>query len=144
MLRPDISQNYAVKSAIEQLFGQKAWQELKDTTSIKVWRSYVARVIDAIEISIEQSVHVRDDAWIADVSANLSRGRNETVAATSIDDLLSAFTATLLRQVFLQLGCCPDRQSLTHVTLAPVCPVTNSAKGSARRQTGHSKRAARL
>jgi hypothetical protein len=117
--RHDLAQNYAIKAAIEQLLGQQAWLDLKETTSVDTWRSYIEKVIEAVEVSIDQTVEVRDEAWLADVLSNLAYGREAVGNATDVDTILSAFTATLLRQVFLQIGFWPDRQNSLKVTLAP-------------------------
>jgi hypothetical protein len=117
-LRHDISQNHALKAAVEQLFGNQAWLDLKETTSLLTWRRYVTKIIDAIEISIRESIEIRDDAWAVEVDENLARGRQSAKAAENIEDLLSILSATLLRQVFLQIGLCPNRSAFIKVTLA--------------------------
>lgn len=117
-LRHDISQNYALKAAVEELLGNQAWLDLKETTSVATWRRYIVKLIDAIEVSIRESVEVRDQAWTNEVNENLARGRKSAKSAKSIEDLLSGFLATLLRQVFLQIGLCPSRRTAPAVTLS--------------------------
>ncbi|MGB9150557.1 MAG: hypothetical protein WCB36_09960 [Burkholderiales bacterium] len=117
-LQYDISQNYALKSTIEQLFGKQAWLDLKETTSLTIWRAYVVKIFNAIEISIHESVAIRDDAWINEISENLERGRNLAKLAKDIETLVSILAAVLLRQVFLQIGQCPSRISGKKVTLS--------------------------
>lgn len=100
-LRHDISQYYALKVAIEALLGKQAWRDLKECTHLPTWRKYTVTLIDAIRISIHESVQIRDDAWLAEVDENLARGKRSVKSSKTIEDLLSGFTATLLRQVFL-------------------------------------------
>lgn len=107
-----------LKSAIEQLLGQDAWYELKETTSITPWRKNVLKLLKAICISIDASVEVRDEAWMDAVNENLARGKEGVKASTDIDELLSCFEATLLRQVFLQIGAVPNRKGRPRVSLS--------------------------
>lgn len=117
-VRPDISQYYALKAAIEQLLGNQAWLELKECTSVSMWKKYVLKLIAAIGVGIEQSIEIRDEGWVAEVHENLDRGTKGAKAAKDIDDLLSVLSATLLRQVFLQIGKLPSRSTSRNVTLA--------------------------
>lgn len=117
-LRHDISQNYALKAAIEELLGNQAWLDLKETTSVATWRRYIIKLIDAIEISINESIEIRDESWEIMVKENLSIGRQSAKTAKNIEDLLSVFSATMLRQVFLQIGLCPSRETTKLVTLS--------------------------
>jgi hypothetical protein len=120
-LRYDIAQNYALKTAIEQLFGRKAWLDLKECTSLTTWRKYVIKVMDAIQISIEESIEIRDPKWMSDVKDNLSHGKKLAKSSKNPDDLFSAFTATLLRQVFIQIGFMPERTGKERITLQREC-----------------------
>ncbi len=117
-LQADISQYYALKTAIEQLLGNQAWLDLKECTSVPTWRGYVLKLFTAVRISIEQSIEIRDEAWVAEVHENLDRGAMAAKSAKDIGDLLSALSATLLRQVFLQIGRLPNRSTARKVTLA--------------------------
>ena len=118
-LRADISQYQALKAAIEQLLGTQAWLDLKECTSVPMWSEYVLKLFAAVRISIEASIEIRDEAWVAEVQENLDRGAMAAKSAKDFDDLLSALTATLLRQVFLQIGMIPTRSTAHKITLAP-------------------------
>ncbi|RQP21143.1 hypothetical protein DZC73_29430 [Albitalea terrae] len=107
-----------LKSAIEQLLGRDAWYELKETTSLSPWRKHVLKLIKAIRVSIRESVQVRDATWMSEVTENLVRGEQAARKSKDIDELLSCFTATLLRQVFLQIGMLPDRTTSPTVSLS--------------------------
>jgi hypothetical protein len=117
-LQADTSHYYVLKAAIEQLLGNQAWLELKECTSVPTWRRYVLTLFAAVRISIEQSIEIRDEAWVAEVHENLDRGAMAAKSAKDIDGLLSALSATLLRQVFLQIGTLPNRSTSRKVTLA--------------------------
>jgi hypothetical protein len=116
-LEHDISHRYMLKSAIEQLLGQDAWYELKETTSLTPWRKYVLKLLKAIRISILESVEVHDPAWLKAVTENLGRGEEAAKSSKDIVTLLSSFTGTLLRQVFLQIGALPNRKGQPSVSL---------------------------
>lgn len=116
-LRHDISQFYELKAAVEQLLGNQAWLDLKVCTSLATWRDYVLKLIKAIRVSIEESVEVRDQAWVDSIHENLNRGIASAKSSKNIEELLSGFSATLLRQVFLQIGMLPNRPTERKVTL---------------------------
>ncbi|HSH72658.1 MAG TPA: hypothetical protein VK974_06345 [Methylophilaceae bacterium] len=113
----DLSHMYALKSAIEDLLGEAAWRDLKECTSTKTWRRYVLKLIDAIEISVATNIQICDEDWMSQVQDNLGHGRELARIAENTDDLISALTSTLLRQVFLQLGNIPRRKTVRTVTL---------------------------
>ena len=116
-LEHDIEHLYALKTALEQLLGREAWYDLKETTSLTPWRKYVLKTLKAIRVTTRETVQVRDDAWAKAVEENLTRGEKAVAQCKDIDNLLSTFTATLMRQIFLQLGSCPDRRTKDRVTL---------------------------
>ena len=116
-MRADISHFYSLKAAIEQLLGKKAWLDLKEATSLTKWRMYVLKLIAAIGVSIEESVQIADQAWFDAVSDNLEHGKASAKTAKTADELLSGFAATLLRQVFLEIGMRPNRTTASKVTL---------------------------
>ena len=114
-----MSHMYALKSSIEDLLGNRAWLELKETTSAATWKRYVRKLLDAIELSVETTVMIKDDEWLQEVHANLERGRELARIAKTPEDAIAALAATLLRQVFLQLGSAPSRKTATGVPLIP-------------------------
>ena len=116
-LRHDMSHMYALKSSIEDLLGNRAWLELKETTSATTWRRYVLKLLDAIELSVETTVLIKDDEWMQDVRSNLKHGRELMRVAKSPEDVIAALSGTLLRQVFLQLGSAPSRKTAASVPL---------------------------
>ena len=116
-LQHDLSHRIAIKSAIEQLLGRDAWYELKETTSLAPWRKNVLKILKAIRISIDASIEIKDQAWMEAVNENLSRGEKQIRSSKEIDELLSSFEATLLRQVFLQIGMVPNRKGQPGVSL---------------------------
>ena len=116
-LKHDLGQNYALKDAIEDLLGKEAWLELKETTSIVPWRRQADRLISAIEKAVAATVKSADATWFEDIGENLTRGRAAVKAAKEIEELTSALTAMLLRQVFLQLGLMPNRKTSAKVSL---------------------------
>jgi hypothetical protein len=117
-LKHDTSHLSMLKQAIEELLGREAWYDLKETTSEAKWRKYLLKLLKAVRISVHESIDVRDKAWIDAVDENLSRGEETLKSSKDIDDLLSSFTATLLRQVFLQIGMRPTRSDAQKVSLS--------------------------
>ena len=118
-MRHDMSHMYALKSSIEELLGRQAWYDLKETTSAATWRKYVLKLLDAIELSVETTVLIKDDDWTADVRSNIAHGRDLARIATTPEDTIAALSGTLLRQVFLQLGAAPFNRSSDTTPLKP-------------------------
>jgi hypothetical protein len=116
-MKHDLSHMYALKSAIEDLLGEAAWRDLKECTSLTTWRRYVLKIIDAIELSVKTNIQICDEDWMTRVASNLAHGRDLARIANDTDDLVAALTATLLEQVFLQLGHAPRRKGSRAVAL---------------------------
>lgn len=118
MLKHDISQYYPLKSIFEQLFGKKAWQELKECTDMRVWKKYYSKLLSAISISTKESVKVTDKNWVKEFDVILEHGRKGLNDIKAIDELHASVLATLVSIVFLQIGCIPNRYSVDKVTLS--------------------------
>jgi hypothetical protein len=118
-LRHDMSHLYALKSAIEDALGNRAWLDLKETTSTTTWKRYVVKLLNAIELSIETTVQIRDEEWMDEIRSNLEHGRELARIAKTPEDAIAALSGTLLRQVFLQLGRAPSRKTTASVPLKP-------------------------
>ena len=118
-LKADIAHLYSLKAALEDLLGNQVWLDLKETTALKPWRKHILRALDALDMAVEATVQIRDDDWMHQIKQNLNFGREGVRAAKDIDDILDAFSATLLKQVFLQIGSLPSRQHIRTVTLKP-------------------------
>jgi|SRR5271156_5851071 len=117
MLRADISQHVAIKTALERIFGRRAWLDLKECTSITIWKKYAAKLLQATQIAIEETIQIRDDDWFSEICQHLDRGLEIARGAKSVDELFSGLSATLMKVVFLQIGTLPDRCSATKITL---------------------------
>jgi len=116
-LRADESQYVAIKTVSEQLLGRKAWYDLKECTSMVVWKKYVIKLLRAVKLAVQETVHVRDDAWFGELSDFVERGLEDTRKSKSIDELFSRLAAALLRISFLQVGVFPDRSKSQEVPL---------------------------
>lgn len=116
-LRPDISQNYQLKEVVEQLFGRQAWLDLKETTSLSIWRKYLTKVLNVLDVALVQSIEICDERWMNAVRENIMRGTESLKAAKDFETLLSNFSATLVVHGFLQIGMMPDRRTDMKVTL---------------------------
>jgi hypothetical protein len=109
-LRADISQYYAIKLAFEQTFGNKAWLELKECTTVATWKKYTGKLLRAMQLAIDETVRFRDDAWFREIKEHIDHGLKITKTAVSVDELLSGLAATLISVVFLQVGMLPNRR----------------------------------
>jgi hypothetical protein len=118
ILRADISQYYAIKAAFEQIFGNEAWLDLKECTAIATWKKYATRLLRAMKLAVEETIHVRDEAWFGEICECIGHGLRITEDVKSVDELLSGLSATLVRLVFLQIGMFPNQSKSRKVTLA--------------------------
>jgi hypothetical protein len=117
-IRADISQHCAIKMAFEQIFGNKAWLDLKECTSIATWRKYTIKLLCATRLAIEETTQVRDDDWFTEICEHIQYGLQIARSAKFIEELISGLSATLIRVVFLQIGMIPNRRQDRKVTLA--------------------------
>jgi hypothetical protein len=118
LLRADMSQYYALKATIEQLFGHAAYAELKECTSLAIWKRHVNKLFNSIKISVHETVEIADETWFEDLDENIALGKEHVKLAKSVDELFAALSAILARLVFLQLGYLPQRSDSEEVTLA--------------------------
>lgn len=98
-----------VKSAIEDLFGAKAWYALKESNSIPTWRKYTEKTLRAVQVSIHQTVKHYDKEWMCEVDEAIERGLKQSKECKSIDDLIAVLAGTLINVSFLQIGYMPRR-----------------------------------
>lgn len=103
-LEHSMTHRLAIKNALEEVLGRETWYELKESTSLTPWRKSTLKALKAIRLSILATISIRDDEWMKSIEENLIRGENGIRSSKDIDELLAHFEATLLRQVFLQIG----------------------------------------
>lgn len=105
-----MSQFYSMKDVMEQLFGKRAYLCLKETASLKDWKDYTLKLLDAILLATESSIAVADDDWRNEITDAVKEGVKLISYADHISDLFSALAATLTRIVFVQIGCMPNHR----------------------------------
>lgn len=107
-----------VKSAIEDLFGAKAWYALKESNSVPTWRKYTEKTLKAVQVSIHQTVKHFDKEWLIEVDEAIENGINQAKRCKEIDDLIAVLAGTLINVSFLQIGYMPRRKgSNRNITL---------------------------
>lgn len=116
-ISPDISSLFSLKSTLERLFGKKAWYELKESTSVSLWRKYAVKTLEAIRISINETIEIRDENWIISIEENIEFGITALRAAKSIEEIIGSLSSTLIQQTFLQIGQMPNCVHRKQVTL---------------------------
>jgi hypothetical protein len=120
-IRYDMSQFYPIKALLERLFGNATYMRLKETGTLRDWKSALTKLLRAIGLSIETTVLVADQAWHEDVREILSVGLQQISAAKNIADAFASLSATLTKLVFTQIGLLPIRPAATN-TVALVAP----------------------
>lgn len=113
----DISSYYFLKSTIEDLFGKKAWYEIKECTNISTWKKFCVKILRAIKVASETNVIVVDNAWRKELNQEITHGEEHISIAKEIDEVIAVLAATLTRVSFLQFGFIPQRKTMEKVTL---------------------------
>ena len=105
----EYSKYLPLKSAIEDLFGSKAWYDLKESNHLPTWKKYADKTLDAIVIAIKDSVAFYDDDWLAQIESEVKRGHESIRLAKSIDDVIGCMSGALIQISFRQIGEMPKR-----------------------------------
>lgn len=98
-----------VKSAIENLFGAKAWYALKESNSISTWKKYTDKTLKAVQVSIHETVKHCDKEWLSEIDEKIEKGLAQAKTCREIDDLIAVLAGTLINVSFLQIGYMPHR-----------------------------------
>ena len=110
----EYSKYLPVKSAIESLFGKKAWYALKESNSIPDWRKYTEKTLKAIQLSIHESVKHFDSDWRDEIDNEIKRGIDSIKLSKSIDEIIASLAGALINISFLQVGYMPQRKGSSH------------------------------
>jgi hypothetical protein len=108
-VRPDLSQFYPFKDAIERLLGHAEFMKIKDIGGYRALRGSVRKLLRQIEVSIEATVTVVDDAWRSEVAEIFAHGSGQIEKCKTAGDLFACLSATLAELCFLQIGLVPNQ-----------------------------------
>jgi hypothetical protein len=109
-VRPDISQFYPFKDAIERFLGHSEFMKIKDIGGYKALKAAVLRLLRQIEISNEATVTVVDEAWRTEVADIFAHGRDRIEICKTAGDLFACLSATLAELCLLQIGLVPNQR----------------------------------
>lgn len=112
-----IEKYYALKATLERVWGQGTYSDLKHCSDVKIWKRYLQRTLEAIELGISETVQIADQAWTEEVASILEMGAKRLHNAGDFDELFQAFAATLIEMSFHQIGLCPQRVLSNRATL---------------------------
>lgn len=99
-----------LKSAIEDLLGSDAWYALKESNNISTWRKYTAKILQALKLSLNETVKVYDKDWLSTINDDIDRGVERLKSINEIDELIAVLAGTLIRVSFQQVGMMPLRK----------------------------------
>lgn len=116
-MRYNMEDGYGLKHLFENLFGQKAWYELKHSTDIRIWKKYCTRLISAIEVSANATVQIADEAWFEQLLTEVTHGKEMLKRSEDFEQLFANLAASLGTLSFLQLGLVPRRLMEESITL---------------------------
>src|SRR5260221_8805819 len=108
-LRYDMGQFYGMKTFLEQVFGPKVYQKLKETGRFKDWQSETSRLLAVIGLSIEATVKVADKEWRDEIGNVIKDGQHGIRETETMADLFAVLSTALARIAFLQIGMMPLR-----------------------------------
>lgn len=105
-----MSQFYAMKDVMEQLFGKRTYLRLKETANLKDWKASTIKLLNAILRASESSIAVADDDWRSEIADAVKLGANLISSSDHISDLFSSLAATVTKIAFLQIGHMPNHR----------------------------------
>jgi hypothetical protein len=117
-IRHDMSQFYPLKDAMECILGHKTYMRLKETATLSDWKKESKKLLNAIELAVNQTVEIADEDFYKEIHRVLELGRECIPLAENAADLFSYLSATLARLTFLQIGLIPSR----HLKVRPLIP----------------------
>lgn len=120
-MRYNQEDGYGLKHLFENLFGRKAWYELKHCTDIRVWKKYCERLLSAVEVSAKATIRIADSAWFEQLSGEVEHGKEMIKLSEDFEQLFANLSSSLGSISFLQLGMIPKRLTKERVTLRHAC-----------------------
>ena len=116
-MRYNMEDGYALKHLFENIFGRKAWHELKHCTEIGIWKKYCTRLLSAIEVSAKATVEIADETWFEELSGKVEHSKEMLHLSDNFEQLFANLAASLGAISFLQLGLLPNRMTQESITL---------------------------
>lgn len=116
-MRYNMEDGYGLKHLFENIFGRKAWYELKHCSDIAIWKKYCSRLLSAIEVSAISTVQIADDAWFQELAGEVGHGKEMVRISEGFEQLFANLAASLGTISFLQLGLIPSRLAQENITL---------------------------
>jgi hypothetical protein len=98
-----------LKSVMENIFGADAWYALKESNHVPTWRKYAAKILNAIEFSIKDTVEIYDEEWLNQIQHEIQRGLEAMKHSEAIDEIIAVLAGVLINVSFLQIGFMPKR-----------------------------------
>jgi hypothetical protein len=108
---------YAMKSVIENLFGKKAWQEIKECDSLGTWKKYSLRILDAVKLSSETTIKVADSDYQSELLEMIQFRCRQIRDVETFEELFAILAAGLAMVCFHQIGYYPIRSGFENVPL---------------------------
>jgi hypothetical protein len=112
-----IEDGYALKSLFENLFGRKAWYDLKESTDLIQWKSYCTRLLVAVETSAKATIQIVDIHWFEELNSEIKHGKEMIKSSNDFEQLFANLAASIGRISFLQFGLIPTRLTQENITL---------------------------
>lgn len=116
-MKHSLEEAYGMKSLVENLFGRRAWLEVKHSTSVRVWRKYSKRILSAISTSARATVEIADSEWHNELNSIVDLGSARLGHAKDTESVFSALAGTLGLISFHQLGRTPSNATREQVSL---------------------------
>ncbi len=112
-----LEEAYGMKSLVENLFGKKAWLEVKHSTDVKTWKKYALKILSAIETSAEATVEIADNDWFNELHSLVEFGQGRIKGTNNTEMVFASLAASLANISFHQLGFVPSNVLQKQVTL---------------------------
>jgi len=116
-LKYNLESAYGLKSLVEDLFGKKAWVEVKHATDVKTWKKYSLKIISAIELAAKSTVEISDNEWFQELNSIVEHGKGRINRSKSTEEIFASLSASVASISFFQLGRLPNNSCRQQVTL---------------------------
>ena len=116
-MKYNLEDAYALKSVVENLFGNRAWLEIKHATGVATWKKYSIKILSAIQISAKATVEISDSEWHSELHELIEHNKKIIKLAKDTEQIFASLSGALANISFFQLGRMPSNLTCNQVTL---------------------------
>ena len=108
---------HTIRTMFGSLWGQQAYQDLKNYKTIKEYRKYAKKTLEASKLAIQKTVLVYDETWKKESLKLIGKGLERIKETSDFEHLFAILAETYIRLSFHQIGNFPNSNTGDKVTL---------------------------